>query len=147
MNNIHLQNNNGQPFDLFVYQGPQPLLLIFFRGAWCHHCKRQLQEIQGRMTDFQQKGIKILALSPDSAFKSSLIKTFLKLEFPVLSDADFKVIDAFKVRGEHKGKVTAKPSVFLLSPAHEIVYQYISEEYENFDEHLTAEQLLKNLPL
>jgi len=76
--NFSLKDNNGEIFDLPKYVGDNRLLLVFFRGSWCNHCKKELQDLERHLNEFKKAKIKILAVSSDSAFNSSLLKTFLK---------------------------------------------------------------------
>lgn len=142
MNNFILQNNDGSPLDSYQYQGDKNLLLIFFRGAWCNVCKKQLKELNARLPEVDALNTKVLAISSDTKLKSSLLKTFLRLNFPVLADETLTVINAFGLETTDKGRRIAKPSVFLLNPQHETIYQYIGQEY---DDRLTAQEIIANI--
>lgn len=142
MKNFTLHNNDNSSFKLFDFQGGKILVLIFFRGAWCNHCKKHLLEIQSMMKEFDKLNVKFLAVSSDTKFNSSLLKEFLKLSFPVVSDAKFKLIDYFKLKTKYKNKNVAKPSLFIFSPKHEIIYQYIGKRY---DDRMGGKALLKIL--
>ncbi|MGI9321967.1 MAG: redoxin domain-containing protein [Pseudomonadales bacterium] len=41
-------------------------LLTIYRGMWCPHCKQQLQELDGLVDDFKQRGVSIVAASADT---------------------------------------------------------------------------------
>ena len=139
---LQLQDNQGNPFKLSDYQGNDFLLLIFFRGIWCNHCKKQLRGIEQHKFEFAQLHTKLMAVSCDTNFNSSLLKSFLKLSFPVISDKDFSVIDHFNLKTTYKDKTVSKPAVFLFSPTQQILFQYIGEEY---DDRLSAKQLLRTI--
>jgi len=144
MNNFILQNNDDSPLDLYQYQGDKNLLLIFFRGAWCNVCKKQLIDVSRIMEELAAQRIKVLAISSDTKLKSSLLRTFLRLNFPVLSDADLAVIRAFGLETEDNGQSISKPAIFLVAPNHEIVYSYIGERH---DDRLSAEEILNNVKI
>ncbi|MBU1131916.1 peroxiredoxin family protein [Patescibacteria group bacterium] len=139
MKNFILENNDGTPFDLYQYQGNENLLMIFFRGAWCNHCKKQLRGINNLSAYFEKLGMRIVAVSSDTKFKSSLLKNFLKLKFPVISDSNFEIIDSFDLRTRYKEAEVAKPAVFIFSPNHEILFHYIGE---NYDDRLSGRAIL-----
>ncbi|MFH0987861.1 MAG: redoxin domain-containing protein, partial [Parcubacteria group bacterium] len=84
MFNIIIQTNDGADFDLREYQGDKNALVVFFRGAWCNHCKKQLQDINKRLAEFDTLNVRVVAISSDNKFNSSLLKNFLQLKFPVL---------------------------------------------------------------
>ena len=139
--NFQLQNNDNTVFDLYQYGKDSFVLLVFFRGAWCSYCKRQLKDLQANVQEFGKLHIKIIAISSDTKLKSSLLKTFLKLDFPVLADRDFQVINQFNLKTIYKDKPTSKPAVFLISPKKKIEYEYIGQDY---DDRLAAKQILIN---
>lgn len=41
-------------------------LIIFYRGKHCPVCKKQLEELQSRISDFTERGINIIAISANS---------------------------------------------------------------------------------
>lgn len=139
MKNYKLINNDNTEFSLYDFQANNYLLLLFFRGAWCNHCKRQLQELQKNIHELEKNKIKLIALSSDSKFNSSLLKTFLHLDFPIISDAAFKLIDDYNLRVTYKEKEVSKPAVFLYNPNHEEVFRFIGETY---DDRISAKELL-----
>ncbi len=142
MENIVLQNNDDSRFDLFKYQDKNNLLLIFFRGAWCGHCKKQLSGLQKRLSELEKMNYKVVAISGDSKLKSSLLKIFLKLDFPVLADENFSVIDKYNLKTEYKNKPVSKPAVFLYNSEHQEVYSYIGEDY---NDRLGADTLIEKI--
>lgn len=142
MENFTLQNNDSTNLNCFEYQGNHNLLLVFFRGAWCNYCKKQLKDIQSHLQTIRELNIKLLAISCDSKLNSSLIKSFLKLEFPVLSDSDFKVIDTFNLRTDYQGKQVAKPALLLFSANHQPIYSHISP---SFDDRLPVTELITKI--
>jgi len=143
MKNFILQKNDGSKFDLAKYQGNDYLILIFFRGAWCNHCKKQLLDINNHYAEFSELQIKPLAISCDSKLKSNLLKNFLKLKFSVLSDSEFAVIDYFNLKTEYKGQIVSKPATILIEPQkHKVIYEYVGVDY---DDRLSAKTILNNI--
>lgn len=142
MRDFVLIDDKAREFPLYKFQENKYLFLIFYRGIWCSHCKKQLQDIEKNITEFEKLNIKCLAVSCDSVLNSNLLKTFLKLSFPVISDVKFEMIDFFNFRTKYKEKEVAKPAVLLFSPDHNLIYQYIGQE---FDDRLSANQILENV--
>lgn len=138
-NKITLENSNGTKFKLCDYQKNKKLLLIFFRGAWCQHCKKQLVEVQRHLAKIQNAGFNVLAISSDNKLKSSLLKNFLKLAFPVVSDEKMELINYFKLKTKYRNKITAKPAIFLFSKQQKLLYSYIGK---NYDDRLSAKSIL-----
>jgi len=142
MFNFELKNNDDSVIDLSDYLNQKRLLLIFFRGAWCNYCKKQLKEIQSEIAEFNKLNIKIIALSCDNKLNSSLLKEFLKLDYPVLSDSDYKVIDSFNFRTIYKGKEVSKPAVILFNDNGTELYRYVGKD---FDDRIETHELLNEL--
>ncbi len=131
MKNFILKNNNEEDFDLFEYQGDAYLLLVFFRGVWCNLCKKQLKQINELFDKFQNKNIKILAVSSDTKLRSSLLKKFLSLNFSVLSDAGLDLINHFKLKTQTDDRDVSRPAVILISPKHEVLIKKMGQDYED----------------
>ncbi|HCC23265.1 TPA: hypothetical protein DF272_03735 [Candidatus Falkowbacteria bacterium] len=130
-NDFTLTAPDNSNFNLYEYGQNNPVLLIFFRGAWCGYCKKQLIELAKNIDFFNQKNIKIVAISNDSQLKSSLLKTFLKLPFPILSDPDTKLITDLGLTTVYKTHKTSKPAVYLISSEHDVLFSYVGEEYDD----------------
>lgn len=142
--NLSATLNNGRKLSFIKYQGNKNLLLIFFRGAWCNHCKKQLFDINKRLNEFLALDYKILAISPENKFKSSVLKTFLKINFPIISDENLEIINYFKLKTKYRGKTAAKPAIFAISKNQRIQYYYIGKRY---DDRLTAKSIISGLKL
>jgi peroxiredoxin len=140
INNFQLENFDGSEFDLYRFGKESFVLLVFFRGAWCSHCKKQLADLQTSLPEFNKLNIKIVALASDVKFKLSLLRTFLKLDFTVLADENLRVINKFNLQTEYKSHKVSKPAVYLMNPQKEIIFSYISEEY---DDRLSSRKILE----
>ena len=64
-----------------------PVVLVFYRGAWCPYCNLQLAVLQHALTDIRATGATLVAVSPQSPDQSLTLAEQKALEFPVLSDA------------------------------------------------------------
>jgi peroxiredoxin len=76
-----------------------PLLLTFYRGAWCQCCQADLRDMMGYVTDLERTHTNALAvfhqISPES---SSRVSQEYGLRFPIVDDADGHVAEAFGIR-------------------------------------------------
>lgn len=142
MKNFILQNNDGSEFDLYEYQEGSFLIIIFFRGAWCGHCKKQLVELNEHLEQFNSLNAKLVAISSDSAFKSSLLKTFLRVKFPIISDVKLELIEYFNLKTIYNDQIVSKPAIFVFSPEHEKVIEFVSE---NYDERVDTGSLIERI--
>ncbi|AMR29410.1 hypothetical protein A0257_21455 [Hymenobacter psoromatis] len=82
-----LPNAAGQPVSLAELLAHGPVVLTFYRGAWCPYCNIQLKAYQGILAEVQALGASLVAISPQKPDGSLSIKEKNDLQFEVLSDA------------------------------------------------------------
>jgi peroxiredoxin len=75
-----------------------PLVLSFYRGAWCPYCNMELQALQAVKPEFDKYGASLVAISPQTASNSRKSVRQNKLSFPTLSDVKGKISAAFGLR-------------------------------------------------
>jgi peroxiredoxin len=63
-----------------------PVVLVFYRGAWCPYCNLQLAAFQSALPDIRAAGATLVAVSPQTPDQSLTLAERHALEFPVLSD-------------------------------------------------------------
>ena len=63
-----------------------PILISFYRGEWCPFCQLELRALQTHLDEFHQKGVTLVAVSPELPDQSLSTSEKLALKFPVLSD-------------------------------------------------------------
>jgi len=136
--NFQLIDFRQKLFDLYAFQKKDFLFLVFFRGLWCNQCKKQLLELNNNFAKFKKMKIKIVSLSTDSPLNTSILFTYLKSKFPLLSDQGWKIFKMFGFKKTASKKI--KPAVFLINPKKEIVYSYVGQDK---DDRPTIKELLK----
>lgn len=72
-----------------------PLVICFYRGAWCPYCNLELRALQEALPDIEGLGAQLVAISPMTPDNSLSLAEKHNLEFPVLSDAGLKVASQF----------------------------------------------------
>jgi peroxiredoxin len=75
--------------------GQGPVVLVFYRGAWCPYCNLQLAAFQSALNDIEAAGATLVAVSPQTPDQSLSFAEQKALEFPVLTDASNEVADAY----------------------------------------------------
>lgn len=75
-----------------------PLVLSFYRGVWCPYCNIELGALQEAWPAMQATGAQLVSISPQSLVNGRKAKRDHKIDFPMLSDPDGKVADAFGLR-------------------------------------------------
>ncbi|KAG0646465.1 hypothetical protein D0Z07_7515 [Hyphodiscus hymeniophilus] len=63
-----------------------PLLITFYRGAWCPFCEISLHSLQKHLAEFKAKGVTLVAITPELPDNALSTKEKNELQFEVLSD-------------------------------------------------------------
>jgi len=72
-----------------------PLVICFYRGAWCPYCNLELKALQESLEDFRSLGAQLVAISPMTPDNSLSLAEKHHLTFSVLSDTGLKVASQF----------------------------------------------------
>jgi len=118
----------GKSFELYKALKKSAILLIFYRGYWCNHCREQLAEISNHLKDFEDASVVPVAVSADRPLEASLMINFLSLTFPVLPDSDWKIFGLYGfTRPEDQKNIL--PAAFLIDKDKKIIYSHIGKDY------------------
>lgn len=92
-----LGNANGKPVSLSSKLKEGPVVLIFYRGAWCPYCNIQLHALQESLPAFKKHGAQLVAVTPQTPDKSLAQVNKDKYPFEILSDLEYKVAKDYKL--------------------------------------------------
>jgi len=119
-----LKDRDGKSVALQDFKGKH-LLLYFYPKASTSGCTAQACSVQESLADLKSAGCAVVGISPDTPDAQKKFANKYGLEFPLLSDPDHSVADAYGVWGkksmygrEYEGIIR---SAFLISPKGEIV--------------------------
>lgn len=101
-----LKNQNGGQRNLSGYLAQGPVVLTFYRGAWCPFCNLQLKEYNDRLDEITGAGATLIAITPekpgavdilaDSGVRQDVIDMAVgNVGFDVLHDAGNRVAETF----------------------------------------------------
>ena len=77
----------GQPTTLAETLGGKPAVIVFYRGGWCPYCNITLRTYQAQLVPaLAERGISVIAISPQTPDGSLSTKEAKELTFTVLSD-------------------------------------------------------------
>lgn len=129
-----------------------PVVLIFYRGAWCPYCSLHLKSFQAKLQDFNALGATVLAVSVDKPEFGKQIVQKEGLGFQVISDPRADILEAYRVLYQvpedlakkylneyqldlqaHSGRndaVIAVPATYVISTGGTIVFAYANEDYK-----------------
>lgn len=78
---------HGAPITLTQARGGRAALVVFYRGAWCPFCNIALHTYEAHLAPIlKERGIALIAISPQKPDGSVTIQEKNELTFPVLSD-------------------------------------------------------------
>jgi peroxiredoxin len=161
-----LNDQQGQPVNLYEALAHGPVILDFFRGEWCPYCKLELNAYQQLLPRIHQLGGSLLAISPQSGDQLARLGQDQHLTFPLLSDTWAEVakrygiafdlpqtlrdflgsldIDLPAINGEANWTLPV-PATYLLAPDGKVVLAHLDVDYSKrfkpFDALLAMKQL------
>jgi peroxiredoxin len=136
----------GKTQTLETLRGSKGTVLLFYRSAdWCPYCKGQLIQLQAAEERFEKQGIKLAGISYDSVEILKFFSDRRKIEFPLLSDPDSKIIRMYHVLnseavGPNAGM--ARPGYFYIDTEGNIREKFFEAKYR---ERLTGNNVLSRL--
>lgn len=102
---FNLPNAHGKKVSLKSYLEQGPVILVFYRGAWCPFCNLQLNTYSKSLSHFKKYKANIIAITPQKPDKSLEQVKKTKLPFEVLSDLDSRVMKAYNLYFEVPAKL------------------------------------------
>ena len=97
--NFSAQDETGMTRQWIDLNGKKNLVLIFYRGYWWPHCRRQLAELSKMKLpkDTELWAVSIEPSKASASFKKQNGLLGSPISFPLLWDKDHKIIDAFGI--------------------------------------------------
>ncbi len=117
-----LPATSDEPISLSRYRGKQNVVLAFYPFDWSPVCSLQLPGIQENLPQFKALNAEILGISVDSRHSHKAFAEHLGLEFPLLSDYDKRVCQAYGVLREGG---FAERALFVIDKQGLICYAHI----------------------
>jgi peroxiredoxin len=92
-----VHDSAGRPVRLQELWRSGPILLVFYRGGWCPFCNRQIHDLATASAEYQQRGVRPVAVSVDRMDQAAKTRATYSIGFPVLSDPDLTAHRAYRV--------------------------------------------------
>ena len=155
------QNGNSIRLKDMVKNGN--VVLFFYRGHWCPYCSRQLKQLQDSLTLFVEKGVQVVAITPEKPDGISKTVEKSSATFPIIYDEEGKIMKAYDVRfaldeksvnrykmsGIDLAAINGKngtnlpvPAVYIINKENTIIYRYFNEDYKK---RVSVKELLAEL--
>jgi peroxiredoxin len=87
-----LNDVNGVEIDFNQLLKKGPVVLVFYRGAWCPFCNLYLNAIQEKLPEIESMGAQLVGFT---SAKADMTFEKTKLKYPVLADVQNKVAKQF----------------------------------------------------
>lgn len=139
------------------------VILVFFRGNWCPYCNLELKAFQDTLDTFNEKKIKLLAISPQKLEYSLTLTEENHLTFDILHDENNRLaktlnisfqlqdfvlpyysqlgVDLKKYNGDEEDMLPI-PAVFVINKNHMVTYSFVDSDYMN---RVDIDELIRNL--
>jgi peroxiredoxin len=146
-----LKDPNGNDVSSAGLLAQGALVVSFYRGVWCPYCNLDLQALEEALPEFERRGARLVAISPQTPVNSRKSVRQNALSFPILSDADNDVAAAFRLRFElpdylielykNAGKIDLPgfngdpswtlpmPARYVIAPDRTILYAEVNPDY------------------
>ncbi|MBJ2175508.1 AhpC/TSA family protein [Aureibaculum sp. A20] len=84
------------------------IILIFYRGNWCPHCRKHLKTLQENLTALNEKGYAVVVVTPEKVEKTKETAEQFGSTFSILHDVDNTIMNNYKVAFEVNEKSVLK---------------------------------------
>jgi thioredoxin-dependent peroxiredoxin len=112
-----LPDQDGNPVSLDDFKGAR-VLVYFYPADDTPGCTKEACQFNDNLAGFQAAGVPVIGISPDDAASHQRFRNKYGLRFPLLTDADHTVMDAWGAWGEKtsygRKSVGVLRSTFLL---------------------------------
>ena len=112
-----LPDQDGNPVSLDDFKG-RKVLVYFYPADDTPGCTKEACQFNDNLAGFQAAGVPVIGISPDNAASHQRFRSKYGLRFPLLTDADHAVMDAWGAWGEKtrygRTSVGVLRSTFLL---------------------------------
>jgi len=83
---------NGEATDLAAIRDGSAAVVVFYRGVWCPYCNLALRAYEAQLVpDLTERGVKLIAVSPQKPEGSMTMRDRNKLSYTVVSDPGSKL--------------------------------------------------------
>jgi peroxiredoxin Q/BCP len=114
-----LADADGKPVALADYRG-RTLVVYFYPAASTPGCTKEACDFRDNLAELNDAGLDVVGISPDRPAKLATFRDAQRLTFPLLSDPDRAVLEAYGAYGEktlYGRKITGViRSTFVVGP-------------------------------
>ena len=148
--NFSLVNHRGDTVELSKLLANGPVIISFYRGAWCPYCNLELKALNDYLPQFKAQNAQLVAISPQLPDETLSTAQKNELEFDVLSDVSNTIANQFGLLftlderiqrlysgfgidfEKYYGDISFKlplPATYVINQNGIITYAFVSEDY------------------
>lgn len=113
-----VDNVSGQSVDKIInlndYKGKKNIVLYFYPKDNTPGCTKEAMDFNANLSDFEDLNTVIIGVSIDSLDSHKKFISNYDLKFPLISDADKKLVSQFDVIKQESKRGSAKRTTFLI---------------------------------
>ena len=94
------KNSKGETIQLSKILEKGPVVIVFYRGNWCKHCNRQMQNMEDSLSMIRDLGATLIAITPEDSTNVGISRAKTDASFMVVPDAGHKIMDMYNVSYE-----------------------------------------------
>ena len=121
-----LPSSQGGEVKLWDYKMRKNLVILFYHGGECSSCRERLKTFAAGYEELVRLETEILAISSEGLETSRKLGIELSLPYPLLSDPEGRVIEAYTYWGVDRR--AALPSIFVTDRYGTLHSQCIADE-------------------
>jgi len=91
------QDQHGNTITLKESLKSGPVVLVFYRGAWCPYCNLHMSALADSIDLFKPYNATVVAITPENFEEIKKMEEKTGLNFSVIWDKEHKIMDAYKV--------------------------------------------------
>jgi len=123
---LNLPSTKNGNVNLWDLKQRKNLIIVFYHGSQCTHCKKKLKELARVYAKAQELDAEILAVSFDSLAKTRNYAKKVGITFPLVSDQNREATERFTYQDEERK--APYPSLFITDRFGVLRYQKIAQE-------------------
>ncbi len=127
--NFTVNDTNGKPISLSDYAG-KPVVIYFYPKDDTPGCTKEACSFRDNYDQYLSKGIAVLGVSMDGEDSHYAFTEKFNLPFPLLSDVNGAVTQAYDVQGEKNGMRYATRVTYVIGADGKISQVYTSVNTE-----------------
>lgn len=93
-------DQNGQKINSTEILKDNKILMVFYRGNWCPHCKKHLGSLQEHLNELIEKGVYVIVVTPESVEKTKETAELWHINFSIIHDVNNEIMNDYKVAFE-----------------------------------------------